>query len=326
MGGAIMKLSLIVPCYNEQDNVELFFQTTSEVLQNTHISYEIIFVDDGSKDHTYNNLNRLYEKYPELISVISFSRNFGKDAAIYAGLKHSKGDYVAIIDADLQQRPEVVVDMIKFLDIHPEYDVVAAYQQTRIEGKTMSGLKNMFYKLINRVCDIEFYSGASDFRTFRRKVVAAILSLPEYFRFSKGIFSWVGFETYYMPYTVQERHSGESKWSFKKLLKYALEGFISFTTFPLTIATYLGASISIISIIYMMVVIIQKIFFSIDLPGYPTIVVLILLLGGIQLMILGIIGEYIARIYIQGKNRPIYIEKNYLQAKKDVEKDADSIP
>ena len=320
-----MKLSLIVPCYNEQDNVEIFFQTASEVLQNIYMNYEFIFVDDGSKDYTYNNLYKLYEKYPELISVVSFSRNFGKEAAIYAGLRHSKGDYVTIIDADLQQRPEIVVEMVKFLDVHPEYDVVAAYQQTRIEGKTMSGIKNLFYKLINKVCDIEFYSGASDFRTFRRKVVEAILSLPEYFRFSKGIFSWVGFETYYMPYIAQERYSGESKWSFKKLLKYALEGFISFTTFPLKIATYLGASLSIISIIYMMVVIIQKLFFSIDLPGYPTIVVLILLLGGIQLMILGIIGEYLARIYIQGKNRPIYIEKKYLQIKYTTEGYVDEV-
>ena len=167
----------------------------------------------------------------------------------------------------------------------------------------------MFYKLINKVCEIEFYPGASDFRTFRKNVIEAIISMKEYFRFSKGIFSWVGFETYYMPYIANKRYSGESKWSFFKLLKYALEGFLSFTTFPLKIATYLGFGISFAALVYMVVVFIQKIFFAIDIPGYPTIVVLVLLLGGIQLLILGIMGEYIARTYIQGKNRPVYISK-----------------
>ena len=202
--------------------------------------------------------------------------------------------------------------MVEFLDAHEEYDVVAAYQEKRIEKKALAGVKNLFYKLINKVCDIEFYPGASDFRTFRRIVVESIISMPEYFRFSKGIFSWVGYETYFMPYVAEERNAGETKWSIRKLIKYAIEGFISFTTFPLKIATYLGGTISVISIIYMIVVIIQKLCFSIDVPGYPTIVVLILFLGGMQLMILGIIGEYLARIYIQSKNRPIYIEKEYL--------------
>lgn len=310
-----MKVSLVVPCFNEQGNVELFFQTVVEAFEDKVDSYEIIFVNDGSSDDTLKNLLKLYEDHSESVAVINFSRNFGKEAAVLAGLKRAAGDYITIIDADLQQSPEIVVNMVNFLNKNKEYDAVAAYQEKRIEGKAISGVKNLFYRLINKVCDIEFYSGASDFRTFRRNVVEALISMPEYFRFSKGLFSWVGFNTYYMPYQARERYTGESKWSIKKLIKYALEGFIAFTTFPLKIATYLGAAISMLSIAYMIVVIIQKLFFSIDVPGYPTIIVLLLFLGGIQLLILGIIGEYLARIYIQGKNRPIYIEKNFYGVK-----------
>lgn len=199
--------------------------------------------------------------------------------------------------------------MIEVLDSHPEYDMVAAYQEKRIEGKLMSFVKNKFYKIINKTCETEFYPGASDFRTFRRNVLDAILKMPEYFRFSKGIFSWIGFNVYYMPYTVQPRNAGETKWSPIKLVKYAIQGFVSFTTFPLKIATVLGSAISIMAIVYMLFVIVQKIWLGISIPGYATLIVLILLLGGVQLMILGIIGEYLAKTYIQGKNRPIYIEK-----------------
>lgn len=312
-----MKLSLVVPCYNEEENVIPFFEVTSKAFEKLECGYEIIYVNDGSKDGTMRKLKEIYSAHSDRVAVINFSRNFGKEAAILAGLKRADGDYITIIDADLQQRPEIVVEMVEFLNAHSEYDVVAAYQETRIEGKMLSGVKNLFYKLINKVCDIEFYSGASDFRTFRRNVVQAIVSMPEYFRFSKGIFSWVGYETYYMPYVAEERNAGESKWSIRKLIKYAIEGFISFTTFPLKIATYLGITISMISFVYMIVVIVQKLCFSIEVPGYPTIVVLMLFLGGVQLIILGIIGEYLARIYIQSKNRPVYIEKEYLQTKKE---------
>lgn len=307
-----MRLTLVIPCFNEEDNVVPFFEATEKAFEKLPCDeYELIFVNDGSKDNTKMKLKQLYLQHKDKVSVINFSRNFGKEGAILAGLKRSSGDYVAVIDADLQQRPEIVVDMVSYLEAHEEYDAVAAYQERRIEGKAMSGIKKLFYKMINKVCDIEFYFGASDFRTFRRSVVEAILSLPEYFRFSKGIFSWVGFDTYYMPYVAEERNAGVSKWSFGKLLRYAWEGFLSFTTFPLKLATYLGTFFSVLSLLYMVVVVIQKIFFSVDLPGYPTIVVLILLLGGIQLIILGIIGEYLARDYMQGKNRPIYIEKEY---------------
>lgn len=308
-----MKLSVVIPCYNEEDNVIPLFECIITILNTSTFKYELIFINDGSTDNTFVLLNELYTKFPYLISVINFSRNFGKEAAIYAGLKHAKGDYVTIIDADLQQHPKLILDMVIFLEDNTRYDVIAAYQEHRIEGRIVSNAKNLFYKLINKVCDINFYPGASDFRTFRKNVIEAIISLPEYFRFSKGIFSWVGFETYYMPYIVHERHSGKSKWSLKGLIKYAIEGFISFTTFPLKLGTYLGILVSLLSVTYMIIVIIQKLFFSINIPGYPTLIVLILFLGGIQLLILGIIGEYLARVYIQSKNRPIYIEKQYLE-------------
>lgn len=308
-----MKVSLIIPCYNEENNINAFFSAATQALEKMCYSYELVFVNDGSCDKTLFKLKELYEKNAERMEIVSFSRNFGKEAAMLAGLKHAKGEYVTIIDADLQQSPQLVVEMVDFLEKHEDYDCVAAYQEQRKESKKMTFLKESFYALINKVCEIEFVSGASDFRTFRKQVVEAIISLPEYSRFSKGIFSWVGFNTYYMPYEVHERNSGESKWSLKKLFKYALEGFISFTTFPLKIATIIGCITSLLAIAYLIIVVIQKLVFSIDIPGYTTIVVLILLLGGIQLLILGIIGEYLARIYLQGKNRPIYIEKECIK-------------
>lgn len=312
-----MKLSLIVPCYNEEDNVHAFYDAAKNVFDSKEYDYEIVFVNDGSKDRTQERLEEIYQKNESKIVVVNFSRNFGKEAAMYAGFQKATGDLVSVIDADLQQRPEVVAEMVAFLQTHEEYDCVAAYQEERSEGKVVSFLKKMFYKLINKTTDVEFYSGASDFRTFRRKMVDAILSLTEYYRFSKGIFSWVGFETYYIPYKAEERNAGVTKWSIKKLFKYAIDGFVSFTTFPLKIATGLGIFTSFCAIAYLIVVVIQKLCFGNEVPGYPTIVVLILLLGGIQLTILGIIGEYIARMYVQQKNRPIYIEKKVLDYKED---------
>lgn len=312
-----MKLSLVIPCYNEQDNVMPMFEAVEEafrVLPESISSYELVFVNDGSKDETIKRLCALHAAHPNKVAVVDFSRNFGKEAAVLAGLKRAGGDFVSIIDADLQQRPEIVVDMVKFLLENEDYDVVAAYQDKRIEGRALSLMKKMFYKIINKACEIEFISGASDFRTFRRVVADAILSMPEYFRFSKGIFSWVGFNTHFMPYVAAQRHTGKTKWSFFKLFKYAMGGIISFSTFPLKISTWIGSLISAGSIIYMLVTIIQRLFFGVDVPGYATIVVLILFLGGIQLLILGILGEYLAKTYIQGKNRPVYIERAYLKA------------
>lgn len=311
-----MKVSLVVPCYNEESNVALFYEVASTAFQNKDFAYEIVFVNDGSKDNTYAELKKLFIEHPDKLSVINLSRNFGKEAAILAGLKRASGDYIALVDADLQQRPEIVADMVHYLNEHEEYDVVAAYQEQRIEGKLMSGAKKLFYMLINKVCDIEFYAGASDFRTFRRTVAEALISMPEYHRFSKGLFSWIGFHTHYMPYVAKERNAGQTKWSVKKLMKYALEGFMSFTTMPLRFATYLGMLVSVCAVLYMIFVIIKTVAFGEAVQGYPTIVTLILFLSGVQLLILGILGEYLARIYVQGKNRPVYIEKEYLHDEK----------
>ena len=307
-----MKVTLVVPCYNEEKNVALFYEVTEAAFQNKNVEYDIVFVNDGSKDNTYSVLKLLFKAHPDKVSVVNLSRNFGKEAAILAGLKRASGDYISLVDADLQQRPEIVLDMVEFLEEHEEYDVVAAYQEHRIEGKLMSGMKKLFYTLINKVCDIEFYSGASDFRTFRKTVAEALINMPEYHRFSKGLFSWIGFHTHYLPYVAEERHAGETKWSLKKLMKYAVEGFMSFTTFPLRFATYLGMIVSLCAVIYMIFVIVKTLVFGESVPGYPTIVTLILFLSGVQLLILGILGEYLARIYVQGKNRPVYIEKEFL--------------
>ena len=307
-----MKLSLVIPCYNEQDNVELFYNTATEVFKDKGFDYELIFVNDGSRDQTMDKLRHIYEIADENVKVVGFSRNLGKESAIYAGLKESRGEMVCLIDADMQQRPELVLDMMAILDKDPNYDAVACYQEDRRESKVLSAFKDRFYKIINKTSEIEFKSGASDFRLLRRRVVDAVLSMSEYHRFSKGIFSWVGFNTYYMPYIVEDRANGTSKWNFAKLFKYAMDGIIAFTTTPLKIATYIGLTSSAASIIYMIVVIIQKLAFDIKVPGYATTVVLILLLGGLQLFCTGMVGEYLARTYIETKHRPIYIAREVL--------------
>lgn len=308
-----MKLSLVVPCYNEEGNVEKFFSEVKRVFDGNVNDYEFVFVNDGSRDKTLVNLKKLYNEQKDSdIQVLSFSRNFGKEAAIFAGLNNAKGDMVCLIDADLQQRPEVVLEMLDIMNANEELDCVTAYQDKRKESKIMTSVKSLFYKIINGIAEVRFVNGASDFRLMKRSMVNAILEMTEYHRFSKGIFSWVGFNTEYMPYTVEERESGESKWGFRKLLKYAFEGIVSFTTFPLKLSAYVGFLSSIISIIYLLVVVVQKLAFGIDVPGYATIVVLVLLLGGLQLFSLGILGEYLSKIYVQVKNRPVYILKEHL--------------
>lgn len=307
-----MKLSLVVPCYNEEKNVPLFYEAVKKDFADVNFEYELVFVNDGSHDGTFRELQKLCDgDLP--VKIVNFSRNFGKESAMYAGLKESEGDYVTIIDADLQQRPSIALDMVKMLDSEPEYDCIAAYQDERKESKLLVFFKNGFYKLINKFSDTEFIQGASDFRTFRRPMVEAVLQMDEYFRFSKGLFSWVGFNTKFIPYEVEERATGTSKWSFWKLFKYAMEGVFAFTTAPLRIATVLGLLTSALSIVYLFVVVVQKLAFGIDVAGYATIVTLILLLGGIQLSCIGIIGEYIARTYIQTKGRPIYIAKDVIK-------------
>lgn len=314
-----MKLSLIVPCYNEQDNVEAFYNETVKAFSNTNIEYEFVFINDGSKDETIHRLRNLYKtKKDSNITIVSFSRNFGKESAIYAGLKNSVGDYISIIDADLQQRPEVVVEMMDILEKNPELDCVAAYQEKRKESSVMTSFKTAFYKMINALSEIDLYADASDFRTFTRGMADAILEMSEYHRFSKGIFSWIGFNTEFIPYEVQERNAGETKWSFSKLVKYALEGITAFSTKPLKIATYCGMLSTVASLIYLIVIVIQHFFFNDNaFSGYATIVALILLLGGIQLFCMGIMGTYLSKTYIESKNRPIYIAREILSYKQE---------
>lgn len=308
--GESMKLSLVVPCYNEADNVALFVaQTKQELDPILRGDYEIIFINDGSQDATLDRLKELVAQRTANITVVDFSRNFGKEAAIYAGLQKAKGEYISFVDADLQQPLSVVREMVAFLEENEDYDAVAAYQEERIEGKGVSFLKKMFYRLVNQLSDMDFRENASDFRTVRRRVADAILQMTEYHRFSKGIFAWVGFRTYYRPYQVQERNAGQSTWSTMKLFRYAIDGMISFSVKPLKMATFLGLFTSACAVAYMIVVILQKLIWGNEVPGYPTLVVLILFLGGIQLTVLGIIGEYLSRIHIQVKNRPIYLEK-----------------
>lgn len=307
-----MKLSLVVPCYNEAENVALFQEAVIGAFDGCGYDYEIVYIDDGSTDATLHNLRKLYREQKCPVKVVSFSRNFGKEAGLYAGLQHAAGDYVSLIDADLQQRPEIVRDMVQILDEEPEFDVVAAYQDRRGEGKVLSFFKKSFYSLINKLSKVTLQPDASDFRTFRRSVAESILKLGEYHRFSKGIFAWVGYETKFIPYTACERANGTSKWNFWKLLNYAIEGIIGFSTAPLRFSVYIGSFTAIAAVLYLIWVICEKLIFGIDIPGYATIIVLILLLGSIQLFCIGIIGEYVGRTFEQSKDRPVYIAKEVL--------------
>ena len=312
-----MKLSLVVPCYNESENVAAFQDAVILAFSGCGYDYEIVYVDDGSKDATLHNLRKLYQAQKCPIKVVSFSRNFGKEAGIYAGMEHASGDFICLIDADLQQRPEIVREMVSILEAHPEYDVVAAYQDRRGEGKLLSILKKSFYAIINKLSGVPLRSDASDFRTFRRNVRDSLLQLAEYHRFSKGIFAWVGYDTCFIPYTACERHAGTTKWSFRKLLNYAIEGIVGFSTAPLRLASYLGSFTAICAIIYLIVVVIQKLVVGIDIPGYATLIVLLLFFSSMQLFCIGIIGEYVGRTFEQSKNRPIYIAKEVLQIEKE---------
>lgn len=307
-----VKLSLVVPCYNEAENVALFQQAVIDAFLDCGYDYEIIFIDDGSHDATLHNLRKLHAEQKCPVKVISFARNFGKEAGLYAGLQHASGEYISLIDADLQQRPEIVRNMVDILDNFPDYDVVAAYQDRRGEGKILSFFKKSFYALINALSKVTLRPDASDFRTFRRSVRDSILQLAEYHRFSKGIFAWVGYSTKFIPYTACARASGTTKWNFWKLLNYAIEGIIGYSTAPLRLATVLGGISGICAILYLLWVILEKLIWGIDVPGYATIIVLILFFSALQLFCIGIIGEYVGRTFEQSKNRPVYIAKEIL--------------
>lgn len=307
-----MKLSLVVPCYNESGSVHLFLDAVIADFDGCGYDYEVIFVNDGSGDNTLFQLKKLYAAHKCPTKVVSFSRNFGKEAAVYAGMREAAGEYVALIDADLQQRPAIVRNMVSILEEKPEIDVVAAYQDRRGEGKVLSFFKKNFYSIINKLSTVKLHPDASDFRCFRRCVAEDLIGMAEYHRFSKGLFAWVGYETEFIPYTAAERVAGTTKWSFRKLFNYAIDGIIGFSTAPLRMATYLGGFSALAAVLYLLWVVFEKLAFGIDIPGYATIIVLILALGAMQLICIGIIGEYVGRTFEQSKQRPICLVKEKL--------------
>lgn len=305
-----MDLSIVVPCYNEEGNVELFYEEVQKVFKGKKIKYEIVFVNDGSSDNTLDRLTNIVDQKKQNIKVINFSRNFGKEAAMYAGLKEAEGELVTIIDADLQQRPELILRMIDILNENEQFDSVAAFQEVRKEGKVLTFFKDTFYKVINSMSTVPFVQGASDFRTFRRKVVDSILELSEYHRFSKGIFSFVGYNTYYLPYEVEERNSGTSKWNFFKLFNYAIDGIVAFTTSPLRAPFYISIVTFLVGFIYFIVALFKGV------SEFTVILLVMLFLFSLLFMVVGVIGEYLSRTNIQVKQRPIYIVKERLESKK----------
>lgn len=312
-----MKLSIIIPAYNEEGNIDTIYSNIKSLFAD--INYEVIFIDDGSFDKTLKVLEATYKKDPDHVRVISFSRNFGKDAAIYAGLEYASGEYTAIIDADMEQNPSYLLKMMAFLDKNPEYDQVAMTIKKRKSGSFIKrfGAK-MFYKLINVLSDIEFSNDASDFRMFRVNVRDALMSMPEKNRFSKGIFNWVGFNTKLMEYDVGMRTKGKTKFNFKKSLTYALDGIIGFSTRPLRFSTIMGVVSALAGFIYLIYIIIKTLIVGIETPGFATIACLILLIGGIQLICIGILGEYIAKMFLETKSRPIYIAKERLGFEEEI--------
>lgn len=301
------KISIVVPCYNEEKNINNFYEEMIKTLEKVkeNYSYEIIFVNDGSNDETEIEVKKI-RKTDKNVILISFSRNFGKEAAIYAGLNNATGDLVALIDADLQHPPITILEMIK--GINEGYDVVATKRKNRKgEPAIKSAFSKLFYKMMRMFIPIE--KNVQDFRLMKKEVVDAILSLKEYNRFSKGIFTWVGFNIKYIEIENIERKAGKTKWSFKKLFSYAIEGITSFTTAPLKVSTLMGFCISIIAIISTIVIILQTLIYGKDVPGYASIITAILFMGGVQLISIGILSEYISKMYLEIKKRPKYIIK-----------------
>ncbi len=297
-------LDIVVPCYNEEEMLPIFYNEVSNNLKN--INWNVIFVNDGSNDNTLEVIKKLKNSYDN-VKYISFSRNFGKESAIYAGLDYSTGDYIVLMDADLQDPPSLIPEMLKYIS---EYDIVGTRRVTR-KGEPIirSFFARLFYKIANKITKIELVDGARDFRLMKREVVNAILDLKEYNRFSKGIFQWVGFETKWLEYENIERQKGETSWSFWGLFKYSIEGIVSFTTAPLHIATIIGIFFSIIAFLSIIVIVIKTLLFGDPVEGWPSTISIILFLSGIQLFAAGIIGEYLAKIYLESKKRPIYIIK-----------------
>lgn len=301
-------VDVVVPCYNEEDVLDMFYEEASRILSSiTGYSFNYIFVDDGSRDNTLNLLIRLASKHED-VKYLSFSRNFGKEAAMYAGLNYTTADYVVVMDADLQHPPAMIPDMIK--KIEEGHDCCAARRTDRKgESPIKSIFSRSFYKISNKLTDVKLVQGAVDFRIMSRQMVDSILKLSEHQRFSKGIFVWVGFDTVWIPYKNIERPVGSSKWSFWGLFKYAIDGITAFSIAPLRMVTGLGFTISTLAFIYIMVTLIQTLVCGIDVPGYVTTLSAVLFLGGIIEFSVGILGEYIGHIYVESKNRPIFILK-----------------
>ncbi|BAG27745.1 glycosyltransferase family 2 protein [Limosilactobacillus fermentum] len=305
------KLSIVVPCYNEQKVLPLFYSAVEEVVQKIkNLEVEYWLVDDGSADQTLAEMRKLHTDDPKRVHYLTFSRNFGKESAMYAGLSVATGDYVVIMDADLQDPPSFLQQMYSIMQ-GGEYDCVATRRTDRTgEAKFKSFLSDQFYKVINRISQTNIVPGARDFRMMSRQMVDAVLSMREYSRFSKGIFSWVGFKTKYLEYKNVERVAGTTDWSTWKLFKYAMDGIADFSQAPLSLAVWLGTTSFIVSILGLIFVIIRRILEpSSSAFGWASMVCIILLLGGLQLLCIGIVGKYIGSIYMQVKNRPIYIIK-----------------
>ena len=302
-----MKLSLIVPCYNEEEALPTFHTALCEVLAGLpDYEAEILYIDDGSKDKTLSVITGFAESDAR-VKYISFSRNFGKESAMYAGFCNSTGDYVAVMDADMQDPPSLLPSMLLKLE-SGEYDSVATRRVSRKgEPKIRSFFARLFYKIMRRISKTEVMDGARDFRLMRREMVDAIVSMCEYNRFSKGIFGWVGFRTYWMPYENTPRVAGKSKWSFFGLLRYSFEGFINFSSAPLKLAAASGLFFTFVSVVAMLFVFLRAIFWGGAVDGWPSLVCIVLFIGGIQLFCMGIMGQYIARIYSESKRRPHYV-------------------
>lgn len=305
-------ISFVVPCYNEEGNVALIYEEIKKVFGEKRIDTEIVMVNDGSKDRTAEKLNELYaEKQDKNLKIVHFSRNFGKEAAMLCGLKHTTGDYVCFIDADLQQKPEVALEMYERLLRNPRLDAVGAYQKNRKESGLLKFCKKNFYKIINKLCDIHFEPATSDFRILTRRMADSVLSMTEYYRFSKGLFSFVGYESEFIPYEVQERHSGKSSWSFKSLFRYAVEGIAGYTTKPLLWPLYIGFTGLILSVLLIIADVILSIV-GLGVPEHAMIIPVVLFCFNVLFIMAGVIGIYLGKTYMQTKNRPVYIEKEIL--------------
>lgn len=306
------KISVIVPCYNEEESLPFFYNEMVKVMDEmNNFNFEIIGINDGSSDNTLMELKKLANR-DNRVKYISFSRNFGKEAAIYAGLENSNGEYVVMMDADLQDPPKLLPKMMKYIK-EDGYDSVATRRVTRKgEPPIRSFFARMFYRIMNKISKTEIVDGARDYRLMTRQFVNSLLELSEYNRFSKGLFGWVGYDTKWIEFENVERVAGETKWSFWKLLIYSIEGIVAFSTAPLALAALMGILFCIIAFIFIVVIIVRTLAFGDPVSGWPSTICIILLLGGIQLLCVGILGEYLAKTYLETKKRPIYIckEKN----------------